>query len=300
MGIVQRLVIWSSPGIFVLLWSTGFIGARLGLPGAEPFTFLTLRFVIVLAILGPVAFFTIRKWPAANLLVHSVFVGILLHGAYLGGVFFAIDRGMPAGVSALVVSLQPIITLLLARLFFGEKISPAVFVFFLIGLCGVGLVLGPGVGSSDFNLSSSSLIASGVAVLGISFGTVYQKQFVADIALLPGLIAQYCGATIVLGALAVMSERMVIDWSFEFRFALAWLVIVLSLGAVGLLMFLIRRDSVARVSALFFLVPGFTVIVANVMFGETLATIQIVGLVIASAAVGAVTYQQNRGERSRK
>lgn len=289
---MQRMLIWAAPGIFVLLWSTGFIGARLGLPHAEPFSFLVLRFLLVLLLLAPFVVFTVKARPSLSILLHSAVVGILLHGAYLGGVFFAIDRGMPAGVSALVVSLQPIITLILAAVFFGEKVSLKTVLLFGVGLLGVGLVLLPNVSGETSHLPLSSLIASAVAVVGISLGTVYQKFYAAKVGLLSGLLAQYVGATVVLGGLAYFTETLVIDWTGEFQFALLWLVLVLSIGAVGLLMLLIRRDSVARTSALFFLVPGFTAIVANLMFGETMTQLQIAGLILASVAVALVTRTQ--------
>ncbi len=293
---MQKFLLWSAPGIFVLLWSTGFIGARLGLPYAEPFSFLFWRFSIVLLLLAPISFFVVKKWPDGKLFAHSAVVGILLHGGYLGGVFFAIDRGMPAGISALIVSLQPILTLLLAMLIFGEKTSPKTIGLFLIGLFGVGLVLFPnvagGISESGMNLPTSSLIASIIALIGISLSTVYQKHFAAGTDFLAGLIAQYLGATVVTGLLAYTTETMQVELNGEFLFAMFWLIFVLSLGAVGLLMFLISRDSVARTSALFFLVPGFTVLVANIMFGESLSYIQLLGLAVTSAAVALVNLQK--------
>ncbi len=291
---MQKFIVWAAPGIFVLLWSTGFIGARLGLPHAEPFSFLFIRFVLVLVILIPVSLVAVKKWPSRKMLVHCVVVGFFLHGAYLGGVFFAIDRGMPAGVSALIVSLQPIITIIFAALLLGENITFKTVSLFALGLVGVGLVLLPNLGGGGISLSISSLLASVFAVSGISIGTVYQKQFAAGVSLLPGLIAQYFGVTVLLGFAAWTTETMQITWTGEFLFALLWLVFVLSLGAVGLLMFLIRRDSVARTSALFFLVPGFTVIIANVMFGETMTSEQIVGLLLASIAVALVSTNKKR------
>ena len=293
---MQKFLLWSAPGIFVLLWSTGFIGARLGLPYAEPFSFLFWRFSIVLLLLAPISLFVVKKWPDAKLFAHSAAVGVLLHGCYLGGVFFAIDRGMPAGVSALIVSLQPILTLLLATVIFGEKTSAKTFALFVVGLFGVGLVLFPNIGGGPeeggMDLPMVSVIASIVALIGISLGTVYQKHFAGGTDFLAGLIAQYVGATIVIGLLAFTTETMEVELNGEFLFAMFWLVFVLSLGAVGLLMFLISRDSVARTSALFFLVPGFTVLVANLMFGESLGYIQLAGLAIASAAVALVNMQK--------
>ncbi len=289
---MQRILVWAAPGIFVVLWSTGFIGARLGLPYSEPFTFLFIRFALVIMILVPVCFVFEKQWPSANYFLRSMVVGVLLHVAYLGGVFFAIDRGMSAGVSALIVSLQPIITLLLARIFLGDKTARRTVVLFLIGLLGVALVILPRLGGGEITLPASTLFASAVALAGISIGTIYQKQIAVGISLLTGLAAQYVGATLVLGILAWFTETMHVTWTGEFIFALSWLIFVLSLGAVGLLMFLISQQSVARVSALFFLVPGFTLIVANILFGETMSYVQIIGLIIASGAVAAVNYQR--------
>lgn len=285
---MQNLLVRVAPAIFVLLWSTGFIGARLGLPYAEPFGFLLVRFLITLAILVPLALWLKSKMPTPSQFAHGMFVGILLHAAYLGGVFFAIDRGMPAGISALIVSLQPILTLAFAGLFLSEKISVKTAFWFLVGLFGVGLVLWPNISGQAIDLPASSLIASLIAVVGISVGTVYQKQFAGGMDLLAGLVAQYVGACIVLAVLTFLTEEFQFVWNGELVFALFWLIFVLSLGAVGLLMLLIKRDSVARTSSLFFMVPGLTVVVANLMFGETMNLMQVVGLVIASAAVGFV------------
>ena len=290
---MQSLLIWAAPGIFVLLWSTGFIGAKLGLPHSEPFNFLFIRFLIVLIILVAVAFFKVKKWPSRQDMAHSMVVGVLLHAVYLGGVFFAIDRGMPAGVSALIVSLQPIVTLVFGAFFLSEKIAKRTALLFLLGFGGVAIVLWPKLGAGMQAISSISLFANVVALLGISLGTIYQKRNVVGVELLPGLIAQYTGAMVVLGVLAFTSETREIVWNGEFIFALSWLVLVLSLGAVGLLMFLISRDSVARTSALFFLVPGFTLLVSNFMFGEDMNGLQIFGMIIASAAVGLVSSHKN-------
>ncbi len=285
---MQKFLIWAAPGIFVLLWSTGFIGARLGLPHSEPFNFLFIRFSLVVLILLTVALFKVKKWPSRTLLLHSVVVGVLLHAVYLGGVFFAIDRGMSAGISALIVSLQPIVTLAFGAAYLGERINMRTILLFALGFAGVAIVLWPKLGVETGSLSTISIVANVVALLAISIGTVYQKKKVTGIDLLPGLIAQYVGATVVLGILAFATETREIAWTGEFVFALSWLIFVLSLGAVALLMFLISRDSVARTSALFFLVPGFTLIVSNIMFGEQMSGVQIFGLLMASAAVGMV------------
>ena len=290
---MQKILIWAAPGIFVLLWSTGFIGARLGLPHSEPFNFLFIRFSLVVLILLTVALFKVKKWPSRTLLLHSLVVGVLLHAIYLGGVFFAIDRGMSAGTSALIVSLQPIVTLVFGAAYLGERIHLRTALLFALGFSGVAIVLWPKLGAEIGSLPTVSIVANVVALLAISIGTVYQKKKVTGIDLLPSLVAQYVGATVVLGIMAFATETREIAWTGEFVFALSWLIFVLSLGAVALLMFLISRDSVARTSALFFLVPGFTLIVSNIMFGEQMSGVQIFGLLMASAAVGMVNLSKS-------
>jgi drug/metabolite transporter (DMT)-like permease len=288
---IQDLLAPAAPGIFVVLWATGFIGAKLGLPHAEPFTFLSLRLLVTIAILGSVAAAFVRAWPSRQAFGHSMVTGVLVHGVYLGGVFFAISRGMPSGVAALLVALQPLATAFLARFMLGEKLTRIQVGGLLAGLFGVLLVIWPklaAIGSAT-GITAVTLASVAASVIGISLGAVYQKRYVAGIDLRVGTLAQYMGALVPLGLLSLVTENRHIDWTFEFVFALAWLVLVLSIGAVFLLMVLIRGNSASGTASLFYLVPGVTVIIAYLLFGESLSAIQIVGMIIVMAAVAIAT-----------
>lgn len=283
-----------APIIFVLLWATGFIGAKLGLPYAEPFTFLALRMVVTLVLLVPVLIVLGVFWPGWKPAGHSMITGILVHGVYLGGVFFAISRGMPAGVSALVVALQPLLTAFVARFMLGEQLRAIQIVGLLAGLVGVLLVLSPNLagGIAVEGVNAITLVAVTVAVFGISIGTVYQKRYASGIDVGATTAWQYAGALIPFGLMAFLFETREIEWTGQFLFALGWLVIVLSIGAVGLLMLLIRNRSAAATASLFYLVPGVTAVIAHYLFGEDLQFIQLIGMAVVMAAVGLATAKR--------
>lgn len=290
-GNYRELAVKAAPIVFVLLWATGFIGAKLGLPYAEPFTFLALRVVLTLCILVPVVliFVSDRLQPAQ--FGHSMIAGFLIHGVYLGGIFYAISRGMPAGVSALIVALQPIVTAFTARMILGEKLTRLQIFGLAAGLLGVFLVLSPRVfgGAPVEGITIVNLSACVAAVIGISLGAVYQKRFAAGMDLRASAMAQFIGALILFATLAVFTENMTIKWTGEFVFALAWLVLVLSVGAIALLMWLIRTNSASSTASLFYLVPGVTAIIAYFLFGERLQPLQFLGMFIVMGAVAAAS-----------
>jgi drug/metabolite transporter (DMT)-like permease len=278
----------AAPIVFVLLWSTGFIGSKLGASDAEPFTFLALRFLIVLALLAPVMLVTGRRARGGRERGHAMVVGMLIHGLYLGGVFWAIRHGMPAGVAALIVSLQPILTSVLSAPLLGEKLAARHWLGLALGLAGAVLILAPGlehVLQSGSGITVPTIVAAVIALAGITAGTIYQKRFATGTDLLAGTVWQYAGALLLVGAFSLAFETRVIDWTPKFIVALAWLVLVLSIGAISLLMLLIRQNAVASVSGLFYLVPAVTSVIAWFMFGETLGPVQIAGLVLATLAV---------------
>lgn len=281
------LLLKAAPAIFVLLWATGFIGAKYGLPYAEPLTFLLARFVIVALILLVVALVTRAPWPRSRAAVlHSLMSGILIHGIYLGGVFWAIARGMPAGVSALIVGVQPLLTAFVSRLLLNEKVLPLQWIGIAFGFFGLVMVLQPKLaGIADAGMDGLTLFLNVAALLGITAGTIYQKIFAAHADLRTGGFYQYVSASalMLVGVLAFEDGR--IEWTADFLFALGWLVVVLSFGAISLLMLLIRHGAISRVAALFYLVPPVTSLVAYVMFGETLVTIQIVGIAVTAFSV---------------
>ena len=274
-----------APGIFVLLWSTGFIGAKLGAPHAEPFSFLFIRFVIVAVLLATIAVIGRTRWPRGRAALDSVIAGALLHGVYLGGVFWAIDRGMPAGVSALVVGLQPLATAFLVSPILGETITLRHWAGLVVGLFGLALVLLPRLDVAGAGINMATIGATTIAMLGITFGTIYQKRFATGAPLLTGGVFQYLGALVLVGLAALLLESFTIEWNGEFVFALGWLVVVLSIGAISLLMILIREGAVSRVAMLVYLVPAVSALIAYFLFGETLTLVQLVGMAVTMIAV---------------
>ena len=275
-----------APALFVLLWSTGFIGTKLGASGAEPFTFLTMRFVLVLALLIPMGWWLGAPRLSATQRTHAVIVGLLVHASYLGGVMWALRHGMSANVSALIVSLQPILTAILAGLMLGERVTGRHWFGLALGLVGTGLVIGPklmaAVGSG---ITIETVAAAAFALMAITVGTIYQKRHASGLDLVSGAIWQYVGALVAVVPLALLFETRHVDWTPGLIGALVWLVLVLSLGAMSLLMMLIRENAVSRTSALFYLVPGTTAVMAYFWFGEELSAVQLAGFVVVSIAV---------------
>lgn len=274
-----------APGLFVLLWSTGFIGSKLGAPYADPFVFLSLRYIAVLPFLLLIAVVARTRWPSNPAAIgHCIVTGMLVHGIYLGGVFWAIDRGMPAGASALMVGLQPVLTALAAGWLLRERIGPRHWAGMGVGSIGLVLILGPKLGLDGSGITLATIGAMAAAVLAMSLGTVYQKRFVPVTDHVPATVWQYVGALIV-SLPFTLGESWSIEWSPQFIFAIAWLVLVLSIGAILLLMYLIRAGAVAEVASLFYLVPVATTIESYFLFGERLALIQIAGMGLVVAAI---------------
>jgi len=275
------------PAVFVILWSTGFIGAKLGLPHAEPFTFLLTRMVIVVGVLGLVAVVARAPWPSRPALwPHIAVAGLLVHAAYLGGVFAAIGAGLSAGVTALIVGLQPLLTAAVVGPLLGERVSRRQWAGVLLGLAGLALVVWEKISFDAAHMTG--LVFAVIALLGITGGTLYQKRFCAGMDLRTGAIIQYVATGLVLGLIASQTETMRIEWTGEFVFAVVWLALVLSVGAIFLLFVMIRRGAAARVAALFYLTPAVTAIFAWALFGETLGIPALVGMGLAAAGVALV------------
>jgi drug/metabolite transporter (DMT)-like permease len=283
-----------APWLFVLLWSTGFIAARLGLPFIEPFTFLGIRFVIAASLLAGRALALRTPWPKGRAAIgHIAVAGLLLHAGYLGGVFFAIDNGMPAGISALIVSLQPILTAVIAQSLLGERVSGRQWSGLLLGLLGVGLVVSEKLALSGGVplITLASLAGISVALLSTTIGTIYQKRYGARMPLISGTALQFVAAGLFMAPLALLVESGQITWAPQLFISMAWLVLVLSLGAILLLMLLLRLNSTARVTSLFYLVPPATTLQAYLIFGEALGPLALLGMVVASAGVALVVIQ---------
>ena len=290
---LTRLMIATAPMLFVLLWSTGFIGARFGLPYIEPLTFLAMRMGFVVPIMLMIALIGRARWPSPPEIGHSLVAGSLVHGLFLGGVFTAISQGVPAGISALVPGLQPILTSTIANRFMGEKVSRLQWLGLVLGLIGVVMVL------HDRRMvaegSTLGWLASFGSLIGISLGTLYQKRFCGKIDWRSGNTVQYIGAGMLFTLGAFAFETRVIHWTGELVFAIAWLVFVLSIAAVALMYWLIRRSAATGFASLFYLVPVLTALFAYLLFGERLDTLSVAGMVVCAAGV----VLANRGTAAR-
>jgi drug/metabolite transporter (DMT)-like permease len=267
------------PLLFVLLWSTGFIGARLGLPHAPPMTFLFIRYLAVLILMGVIALATRAPWPKTpGEWLHIGVAGLLLHGVYLGGVFLAISEGLPAGVAALVVGVQPLLTAVGAGWLLGETVLRRQWLGLLLGLLGVGLVVFNKLGAG---FGVHALLPAVVALLAITAGTLYQKRFCRAFDWRTGAVEQFLPTAVATGLFALLFETAQVQWVGEFYFALGWLVLVLSLGAVSLLNWLIRHTGAVNVASLFYLVPPCTALFAWLLFGDTFSGLALMGMALA-------------------
>jgi drug/metabolite transporter (DMT)-like permease len=276
-----------APMVFVVLFSAGFVGAKYGLPYAGPMTFLTLRMGLVVVLLGALVLATQAKWPRPRDLVHAAIAGLGLQFAYLGGVFAGISHGLPAGETALVTGLQPVLTAALAPLVLREKVRPLQWLGFLLGLAGVVLVVWTELRFST-DIATGLLFAIG-ALLGITFGTLYQKRFCPVIDLRVGALAQYVVSFVAFLPFAIWDEGFRVTWTVPFIGALLFLVLFLSLGAVLLLLSLLRRGAASRVVSLFFLVPPCTALIAYLVFGEALTPFALAGLALTALGVALVS-----------
>ena len=273
---------WGFPALFVLLWSTGFIGAKLGLPYADPLIFLELRFLLVLVILLPLCWVFKAPWPSRRRALQMAVSGGLLQAGYLGGVFASLHHGMPAGVSALVTGMQPVLTAVLGSWLLRESVSPRQWLGFFLGMAGVLLVVGDRIVVE--HLGAGAIGLSVFALLSITLGTLWQKRHGAGVDLRTGAAIQFLAAAVILAPFALL-EGGEVRWTGEFVFALGWLVVVLSFGAIFLLLTLIRRGRATQVSSLFYLVPPTTALIAWPLFGETYSLSAAAGMGLAMLAV---------------
>ena len=282
----NALLIAVAPALFVVLWATGFVVARLSAGHVAPIWFLGLRFPIACLFMFGVALYQKATWPDAAHAFHAAIAGALMHGGYLAPIYWAVAHGLPAGVSALIVGLQPLLTAFLAAWILGERIHGRHWLGLLIGLIGIGLVISPKLHFSG--IEGITPLTVGLALFGalcISLGTVYQKRFATGIALSTGGTWQYVGGSLVVLISAYFVEDFFFDNSLQAWWALGWAVIVLSIIAITLMMILIREGAVSKVSSLIFLVPAVAALMTFVLFDEKLLLIQIIGMAVCAAAV---------------
>jgi drug/metabolite transporter (DMT)-like permease len=283
-----------APIIFVLLWSTGFIGAKYILPYAEPFVFLTIRYffaTLILVLIAKGLKEPLRISKAA--IKQSVIVSIFLHVIYIGGVFYAVFIDIPAGITAVIVSLQPILVSALAIALMGEKLSYRQVFGLILGFVGVLFLLSPKLFEGDLSTGFSTLgiICCVLALLGATAGYLLQKKGGADIPFLAGTAIQFVTATVIFAIASVIFEPLKVNITWEFVLALTWIVVALSIGSIFLLFYLLRNDSASSVSSLYYLVPPLTALQAYFFFDERITGIGLIGM--ALAALGTLIVTKN-------
>lgn len=274
------------PFAFVLIWSTGFIVAKFGLPYAPPLTFLLLRFLGVLVFLFPLVLLLGAQWPVGRMR-HIAVAGILVQAGYLAGVWCAIRLGMPAGLSALIVGMQPVLTAFAAPLI-GEKVRGRQWIGLTFGLCGVALVVANKITLTGLTWQSIALCV--MALLSITIGTMYQKRYCPHFDLRTGTIIQFAASSVVILPLAIWLEDFSpalqsVQWTPHFIGALLWAILALSIGSIFLLFTLIRKSAATQVTSLLYLTPPTTALMAWIAFGEVFSLIGILGMLLAVIGV---------------
>jgi len=268
--------------IFILIWSSGFIVSRFGMPYSEPMTFLSLRFLGVCVLMLPIIFWKNITWPSKTQIIHIAVAGSLIQFGYLAGVWISVRGGMPAGLSSLIVGLQPILTALFAY-FIAEKITSRQWVGLLFGLLGVVMVLSAKLNTDGVTISN--ILWNVFALFAITGGTIYQKRYCPSFDLRIGSFIQFATSGLISGICALLFESRQIIWSHEMIGALVWSILCISIGAISLLFILIRRGNATKVSSLMYLTPPTTAILAWIFFKEPLTPIIIFGTVVTSLGV---------------
>jgi drug/metabolite transporter (DMT)-like permease len=263
---VKNNAIWMSP-LFILIWSTGFIIARYGMPHAEPLTFLAIRFFGVILILMPCILWFKAPWPSKSQIVHLAIAGVLIQFGYLAGVWIAIRHGMPVGLTALIVGLQPILTAVFVSLL-AEKITRSQWQGLFLGLFGVFLVLYAQINTAGVNAQTIFFNITGL--LSITVGTIYQKKYCAQFDLRTGSLIQFMTSLGLATIGAFLFETREVEWVLELVGALVWGIVGISIGAMSLLFILIRRGNATKVSSLMYLTPPTTAIMGWILFHEPL------------------------------
>jgi drug/metabolite transporter (DMT)-like permease len=288
MNVHLRGLVRLAPYLFIFIWSSGYLVAKYGLPYAEPLTFLSVRYLCVIAMMLLLALGAGAPWPASpSQLFHIALAGVLMQAGYLGGVWCAIKLGMPAGVAALIVNTQPILTALFSRSI-GERVAVRQWLGLVLGLAGVALVL-----SNKITTSGLSVDAIGLALLALAsmtIGLLYQKRYCPAFDARTGQVVQFTAALVVTLPLALVFEENTVIWSTEFIAALTWSVLVLSGIGISLLFVMIRHGAATKVTSYMYLVPPVTSLMAWLLFGESFGPLALCGMLITVAAVALVVH----------
>lgn len=287
--IFDRSLTAAIPIAFVLLWSTGWIVARLAADDADPLTFLIFRYAGAAFCLGAFAWLAGAEWPRSRAeWLHALASGVLLHALYLGGIWWAIAHGVPATISALLAALQPILTAILAPWLVGERIGPRQWLGVALGFAGLLLVLAPKLLALDTGQVAGVVVPLLINVAGmvsLTFGTFYQKRYIRTGDLRTISFLQFISAMLATIPLAYLFEDMRIVWSRDVIIAMVWSVVAVSIISIALLLHLIRRGEVARSAQLVYLVPPTAAVQAFLLFGERLSIVQLFGMAVTVTGV---------------
>ena len=281
-----------APALFVLLWSTGWVVAKYAGLFADPLTFLVLRYSAAVLLFYLVCRIAGVAWPKSRAaILHAIVSGMFLHGLYLGMVWWAIGQGVPAALSGIIAGLQPLMTGIAAALLVGEALTGGQRLGLVLGFAGIAIAVLPNVLALDSGSIPLHAVAINVLAMAcVTVGTIYQKRFLREGDLRAVATLQYVGALIVTVPAALVLEDLRVDWGVELFAALAWSVLGISMGAVALLLYLIRRGDVSKAASLIYLVPPLAALEAALMFGERLTVPMIVGTIVVVIGV----YLTNR------
>lgn len=275
--------------LFVVLWSSGHITSKLGLPFIEPFKFLSIRFALSALLLGAIALAVRAPWPRERgQLGHILVAGLLMHAAYLGGVFVSIHLGLAAGALAVITGIQPILTGVAVGPVFGERVSGRQWLGLVLGFVGVGLVMWEKARIEG--TTGAAFIAAALCLTAITIGTLYQKRFCGDHDIRSMNAIQLGASAVVCTVVSLFFETGTVAWSGRLIFAIAWQVVVLSVIAYSLFYWLLRRGEAIRVTSLFYLMPPTTAVMGYFLFGETFGLHGFAGLFIAMLGFSVVYH----------
>ena len=294
---IHSAFVRTAPAIFVFLWSTGFVGGRFAIPYADPMTFTSIRFAIVVVLLALVVIISRRRQLPRRLSMwgHLAVSGVLIHAGFVGGLFIAIDLGVNIGIASLIAGTQPLLTACVVMPLLGETLSGRQWIGFIVGFLGLAMVVLKAMEIGA--LPTTGLVACIIGLCGITFGSLYQKRFVVGIDLLSGSVIQFSAALIPCVLWAFLFETRTIEWNTTVILTLFWMCLGLSIGAITILLFLIREGAASRVSSLFYLVPPVTALQGYWLFDERLSTLQIAGIGMAALGVALINSGGKNAEK---
>lgn len=286
---IDSLLAW----YFVAVWGSGYLATKVALQYAPPFTFLSLRYVFGIACLVPVLLWLRPEWPASRSeLAHLIVAGLLMHAVQLSGSHYAQYLGMSAGIAALIISVQPLLTALVASRWLGETLEARQWAGAAIGLAGVALVVWHKIDVRE--VGAGSLLGTLVALAGVTAGTLYQRHFCPRANLLSAAFIQFAASLVVLAPLGVAVEGFTVRWEWPLLAATAFLVILASILAVNTLHVLMRHGEATRVTSLMYLPPIFAVVLELAMFDVVPSALTLFGIVVTCAGV-ALAVWKSRG-----